>query len=330
MTVLPEKVFFHGSSSSRKVRRILHISGGKDSGAMYLFAKEQQDRHGMEFECVFADTGNEHEATLEYVNNLPRMADGPKITWVRADFSSRIAKRRTFVSSSSNYSNSARESVLQNLRPTGNPFLDLCCWKGRFPSSYKRFCTVELKIIPAREQYIDPLLDAGYSVESWQGVRAEESAERAKLPKRSLEDENLVIVRPLLNWSIEKVKKIYRRHNVPMNPLYKLGMFRVGCMPCIMACKEEIFRISKRFPDHIDRIRQWESIVSKVSRMGASTFFHKDGMSDEVKANRDLIFQESGIDGMVRWSRTTRGGKQFDLLKTMPLSACQSEYGLCE
>ena len=312
-----------------KVRRILHTSGGKDSGAMVLFALELAERYGMEFECLFADTGNEHEITLEYLHEFA-LRTGVKITWVKADFSANIAKRRLFVEKSDGYADDVRERVLQHLHPTGNPFLDLCLWKGRFPSATKRYCTVELKILTAREQYIDPLLDAGHIVESWQGVRAEESAERAALPKRSVEDEGLTIVRPLLRWPVAKVLAIHRRHNVPMNPLYKLGMFRVGCMPCIMARKDEIYRIASRFPHHIDRIREWEWLVSQVSKIGGSTFFHKDGMSDEVKSSQELIARESGIDGMVRWSKTKYGGRQYSLLKAMPLPACQSEYGLCE
>ena len=312
-----------------QVRRILHTSGGKDSGAMVLFALELAERYGMEFECLFADTGNEHEITLDYLHEFAHRT-GVKITWVKADFSANIAKRRLFVEKSDGYSDDVRERVLRHLQPTGNPFLDLCLWKGRFPSATKRYCTVELKILTAREQYIDPLLDAGHIVESWQGVRAEESAERAALPKRSVEDEGLTIVRPLLHWPVEKVLGIHRRHNVPLNPLYKLGMFRVGCMPCIMARKDEIYRIASRFPHHIDRIREWERLVSQVSKIGGSTFFHKDGMSDDVKGSRELIARESGIDGMVRWSKTKYGGRQYSLLKTMPLPACQSEYGLCE
>jgi 3'-phosphoadenosine 5'-phosphosulfate sulfotransferase (PAPS reductase)/FAD synthetase len=296
---------------------------------MVFFALELADRYGMEFECLFCDTGNEHEITLEYLHEFAHRT-GVKITWIKADFSANIAKRRLFVETSEGYTDEVRERVLQHLHPTGNPFLDLCMWKGRFPSATKRFCTVELKILTAREQYIDPLLDAGHVVESWQGVRAEESADRAKLPKRNVEDENLINVRPLLRWPVAKVLAIHRKHNMPMNPLYKLGMFRVGCMPCLMARKDEIYRIASRFPHHIDRIREWEYLVSQVSKIGGATFFHKDGMSAEVKSDRELIARESGIDGMVRWSKTKHGGRQYSLLKMMPLPACQSEYGLCE
>lgn len=309
-------------------RRILSISGGKDSTAMYLQALEVRDRFGMEFEAVFADTGNEHEATLDYVRDLPRRTGGAEIHWVKADFCNEILKRRAYVETHPGYEG-IYPRVLGALSPTGNPFLDLCLWKGRFPSSTRRFCTVYLKMLPIHE-YITTMLDAGVEVHSWQGVRAEESANRAKLPKRNLEDEGLTAVRPLLRWKLGKVLAMHKRHGLPMNPLYKQGMFRVGCMPCINSRKEEIFRISQRFPEHIDRIREWEALISAASKKGGSTFFHKDGMSEEVKADRKAIARESGIDGMIRWSKTIRGGRQFALLKLLPPLACQSEYGLCE
>ena len=39
----------------------------------------------------------------------------------------------------------------------------------------------------------------------------------------------------------------------------------------------------------------------------------------------------SGIKSVVEWSKTSRGGKQYDLLHaTEETKACASAYGLCE
>src|SRR5690606_2161460 len=46
---------------------------------------------------VFADTGNEHEATYEAVQNLPRLTGGPEIRWVKADLSGRVIAKRAYV-----------------------------------------------------------------------------------------------------------------------------------------------------------------------------------------------------------------------------------------
>ncbi|MBE1446815.1 hypothetical protein [Paenibacillus sp. OAS669] len=58
------------------------------------------------------------------------------------------------------------QRALNALVPTGNPFLDLCIWKGGFPSTKARFCTQYLKIIPIAKQVYFPLFDEGYHVVS--------------------------------------------------------------------------------------------------------------------------------------------------------------------
>lgn len=49
---------------------IVNVSGGKDSTAVYLLALERRERNGMDFTPVFANTGNEHEHTYDYVRQL--------------------------------------------------------------------------------------------------------------------------------------------------------------------------------------------------------------------------------------------------------------------
>lgn len=49
---------------------IVNVSGGVDSTACYLLALEERERTGEDFRAVFADTGNEHDMTIAYVNEL--------------------------------------------------------------------------------------------------------------------------------------------------------------------------------------------------------------------------------------------------------------------
>jgi len=67
---------------------------------------------------------------------------------------------------------------------------------------------------------------------------------------------------------------MHDKHGIKPNPLYKQGMGRVGCMPCIHAKKDEILEISKRFPEEIKRVAEWERLVTQVNVLGAgATFF---------------------------------------------------------
>lgn len=75
-----------------KIMHVVSLSGGKDSTATMLLALEQQSRESLRF--VFADTGNEHEATYEYVMDYLQAALDIRIDVVRADFSEEFATKR--------------------------------------------------------------------------------------------------------------------------------------------------------------------------------------------------------------------------------------------
>lgn len=311
-----------------KVANVLSISGGKDSTAMWILAVKEM---GVEVIPVFADTGNEHPLTYEYVDYLESKL-GP-IQRVKADFSEQIAKKREYVANewpnkllkagkTQEEVDFIIERTLEHLHPTGNPFLDLCMWKGRFPSSQARFCTQYLKVIPIAEQVYFPLWDEGYHIISWQGIRAAESKKRAQMPEREMTPEGYEVYRPILKWTARDVFDLHKKHGIDPNPLYTLGMTRVGCMPCIHVKKEELFEISRRFPEEIERIAEWEKIVAKVSRRGGASFLPAEEGDDR-----------KNIWGWVEWSKTSYGGQQIDLLKMIELEEppmCSSVYGLCE
>ncbi|MBF9235566.1 phosphoadenosine phosphosulfate reductase domain-containing protein [Microvirga alba] len=227
------------------------------------------------------------------------------------------------------------ERALAVLQPTGNPFLDLCLWKGRFPSTRARFCSEELKRNPIIEQVQLPLLDAGDDVISWQGVRADESASRANLTERECKGTwesgaELWNYRPILKWTAQDCFDMHRKHGIKPNPLYQQGMGRVGCMPCIHARKDELLEISKRFPEEIARVAEWERIVSDVSKRNSATFFAASDLG--VVDNDETVLGRANIMKFVEWSKTSRGGRQMDFLRAdndnLPL--CTSIYGLCE
>lgn len=314
---------------------IISVSGGKDSTALLLLAIESQPDN---LQAVFADTGHEHQQTYEYVRYLEQ-ATGVPIRWVRADFSRQIAGKAAFVRekwAEKGVSEAQIEIALATLKPTGNPFLDLCIWKGRFPSTKARFCSEELKRNPIIEQVQMPLMEQGAKIISWQGVRADESPSRALLPELDCNGSDpetggeLLNYRPILTWTAEQCFEMHRKHGIKHNPLYEQGMGRVGCMPCIHARKDELLEISRRFPEEVSRVAEWERIVSNASKRGMSTFF--PSVQDDPGARGKEISHEShGIWRMIEWSKTSRGGRQYDMLRVHndgPM--CSSIYGLCE
>jgi 3'-phosphoadenosine 5'-phosphosulfate sulfotransferase (PAPS reductase)/FAD synthetase len=270
-------------------RRIVSVSGGKDSTALYLWAVEQW---GQDFEPVFADTGNEHPVTYNYVRNLHVMAQGPLVKWVKADFSDRLIKK--------------------GKSPSGNPFLDLCLWKGRVPSSKAQFCTEHLKLLPIKKWMIETQDEREPIMLT--GIRAGESARRAKMPEKEwLDLYDCETWRPLLKWAEADVYALLEKYGVPPNPLYATGFSRVGCFPCIHARKSELARLPEW---------AWEKLADWEAKIGRSWF--SAGMIPGV-------FIPTIADARA-WSKTTHGGKNIDMFapdnKDVP--SCMSTWGACE
>lgn len=315
------------------IQNIVSVSGGKDSTATLLVAIALETPN---LQAVFADTGNEHDLTYEYLDYLEQTT-GISISRVRADFSHRIAGKRRFIETKWREQGVPEDVVLaalEVLQPTGNPFLDLCLWKGRFPSRKAQFCTMELKRDPMLEQVVMPLMGNGDTIISWQGVRAAESINRRYLPECDEVGGGLFNYRPILKWDIPAVFEAHRYMGIKPNPLYSQGMARVGCMPCINCRKDELREIALRFPEVIDRIDRWERITQQASKCGAATFFagsnakHPKGSISNMSATE--VMEIASIRHAVEWSKTARGGIQYDLMIATDATACSSAYGLCD
>lgn len=302
---------------TRKAQHLVSVSGGKDSTAVYLLAIES----GRPFRSVFADTGNEHELTLEYVARLHERTGGPKVEVVRADFTADLARHRAYIERKwpeQGIPQAVVDEAASLHVPTGNPFFDLCIVKGRFPSRMAQFCTQELKELPINSQVVAPLLRNG-PVLQWLGIRADESARRAKQPRFNRHESGSTIWRPIFRWNVDRVWDQHRRHGIKPNPLYAMGMGRVGCMPCINCRKDELRTIADRFPDHVDRIERWERVVAMASKRSGATFF--------APINGDIV----PIRDAIEWSRTARGGRQFDVFMQKQSGAgCSSDLMYCE
>jgi len=192
--------------------KIFAFSGGKDSTAMLLWGIEKK----YDYQTIFCDTGWENPLTYAFVQEINQKYLNNKLITLRSD--------------------------------KYEGFVDLCIKRKRVPSTMRRFCTEELKIFPTKK-YIDYLQSKGNYVFLFQGIRASESRKRALL-KRNIYDADFykcTIKRPLLYWSSDDVFAIHKKFKQEPNRLYKMGMKRVGCFPCIMVSKPELKNIFTQF-----------------------------------------------------------------------------------
>lgn len=280
---------------------VASVSGGKDSAAMSLWLTE----NGIEHKRVFADTGWEHALTYEYLRGPLTAKLGPIDEVVGKD----------------------------------GGMANLVVRKGMFPSRTRRFCTSELKVKPLAA-YMKAL---GAPVASAVGIRAAESEARAKQPEWEPADDiygtDTLVWRPLLRWTEQDVIDIHTRHGLPPNPLYLKGASRVGCWPCIFARKKELVFIADHDPERVKLIRELETRaqITAMERYAAAgetfeslgynppTFFQAAGaLRSEGKDGRMVP-----IDEVIRWARTARGGKQFELFAPQQEEGCV-RWGLCE
>lgn len=200
-----------------------------------------------------------------------------------------------------------------------------------FPSRKRQFCTEYLKTKPLTE-YALAIIEKGHAVWSWQGVRIDESESRrtrlqgtgACVKAFEVVGGGLFNYRPILRWNVRDVFTAHELAGIQPNPLYSQGMTRVGCMPCVNCSKGELREVARRFPEHIERIAAWERLVSEVCRPRSPVSFFHIGTQGHKG-------QSHSVYSVIEWSKTTRGGRQYDLLGDLhePL-ACSSAYGLCE
>lgn len=326
---------------------IVNVSGGKDSAACYLLAVERE----RPFRAVMADTGHENPVTMEWVDRLHERTGGPKVEVYRADFTARLERRRMIVQTkwrADGVPEEIIERALAVLLPTGNPFLDLCLWKGRFPSRRAQFCTEFLKREVMDDQVILPALAEHGRAVQWIGVRRDESQNRAQTPmfrRYRAPSGRVLMFCPIIHWKAEECFAIAKRHGLPPNPLYLQGMGRVGCFPCINSGKSELRQIGARYPEVIERLMVWEEIVKAASKRGAATFFASDvtpqgaALGRSLKAKGGATSDESAAlpwpraDEVFEWAKTSRGGRQLNwlnLAENEDGASCSSQYGLCE
>lgn len=171
-------------------------------------------------------------------------------------------------------------------------FVSLAQHKKRFPSTKARFCTTELKMKPM----IDYVLSLQVSCIIIQGIRAYESASRAKMEPECMyfgeyfrratdrngrekwaqsyrrkevikwcSEHDASVLRPIFQWTAQQVIDCILNAGQQPNPLYYRGFSRVGCFPCIMCRQREVRELMKDHP-------MKERLLEAESKVGRSFF----------------------------------------------------------
>ena len=225
---------------------LLNLSGGKDSTRMLGFVRENYPT--LKTYAVMADTGFEHVR--------PVLA----VEWCR-DIAARFGLPLTVV------------------RNPNKTYLEMVRRRGMFPSAQFRQCTSGpiqkfLRTIPEKV------------VINCMGMRAEESAQRARQSPWTLDQAMSKNGRTVYNWlpifgeTTEQVLAWHWRSGVPLHPVYipeyhrdgtKGGYLRrFSCRVCIFATDHDVRMIHQHDREAFDQISALESEIGFTMKPGRS------------------------------------------------------------
>lgn len=105
------------------------------------------------------------------------------------------------------------------------------------PSDKQRWCCSVMKTGPLYRVLKVPGTNQQGKVLCFEGVRAEESTRRSGYDRigRAVKHSTTVNARPIFLWNTSEVFLYLFRHKLPINPAYRRGMTRVGCLLCPFA-----------------------------------------------------------------------------------------------
>lgn len=176
------------------------FSGGKDSLALLDLVRRELSP--ADYYVVFSNTGMELEATLNSVQLAKKR--WPELKYVEA---------------------------ASHLDP-------LDSWEEFGPPGRRmRWCCQVHKSVPTILKLRE--LTNNYEIKAvvFDGVRAEESAQRAKYSEISVGAKNInqVNCSPILKWNTAELYLYLLHEDILFNDAYRQGLFRVGCMVCPMS-----------------------------------------------------------------------------------------------
>jgi 3'-phosphoadenosine 5'-phosphosulfate sulfotransferase (PAPS reductase)/FAD synthetase len=160
----------------------------------------------------------------------------------------------------------------------GKTFEDMVRRRRMFPSPSNRQCTSDLKrdpIAKAIRHHLKAHPELGLRVVSCMGLRAQESASRAKAKTWKANTRESAAGRSWFDWlpihDLSEAQVFAVIEDAQQKPLwvYGAGMRRASCQFCIMACKADLRRAAELAPDrYAARVRLEREIGHTINMEG--------------------------------------------------------------
>lgn len=205
--------------STKIDRFIASFSGGKDSQVVLDLVTRAIPPTA--FEVIYSDTGYELPPSLELYEEVKRY------------YGERFPALK--FSTTRNH-----ESVLNYWDQIGTP------------SDTHRWCCSVMKTAPLyRSLKVDGNKQA--KVLAFEGVRSEESVRRSSYNRigKGVKHPFVINARPILNWNTTEIFLYLFEQNLPVNPAYRVGKPRVGCILCPFGSPWDDMIVNKCYPDNL-------------------------------------------------------------------------------
>lgn len=228
---------------------------------------------------IFASGGNDSVALVQWAHEkgLRNVLVAYSNTGWAADFwSARIEKFAAFVA----------RCGFGFVEIGSEGMLNLVDRKKAWPANSPKFCTYELKILPAQSwmDTVDPDKEAVCLV----GVRREESAARASWPEHTADSENhggRDLWSPLVRHTEADRNALIERAGLELLPYRSKE-----CFPCVNANRDDL-RLLAEYPERIKLIADKEAAMGPKRSMFRPHRFHA----------------ATGIEQVVQWAKYSPG-----------------------
>ena len=272
---------------ANKKTMVVSFSGGRTSAFMSKWLKDSVS-HIYRIYFVFANTGLEHEKTLEFVNRCDKEW-GLNIVWIEDITHMELGKGQTY--RVVNYETASRN---------GEPYKNLASIEG-VPCPTRPICTDRLKTVILKK-YRDSISKNAVSAI---GIRADEMDRINPSAKKERIVYPLVSMRPtykpeIINW--------FKDNSFDLEIPEHLG----NCVTCWKKSDRKLLTIAKNNPEHFIHFKEIESKYGNILSKEEGAV---DGCERKIfRKHRavDDILKESEAD-FVEWTEI-QYAEQLDLL----------------
>lgn len=260
---------------------ICSFSGGRTSAYMtWRVLQEWRDKYD-EINVLFANTGLEHEKTLEFVHNCDQHF-GFNTVWLEAITHMEHGKGQTH-----------RVVTFETASRNGEPYYDYVKKHG-IPNVASPKCTGALKMNPLRSYLRDELSHVRRDYDQVIGIRADE------IDRMSADAKKNRLMYPLVSWGItkEQVLDWWSSQEFDLGLPEHLG----NCVTCFKKSDRKLLTIAKNNPEYFEPMANIEADLSECGpyfkRTGeVSKFFRKGRTTADIIASSKQPF--------IEWTPTT-------------------------